>query len=437
MPTLTLPLSRIEGHAQVVIEVHDGAVVSAHFQAMSFRGFEHFVQGVPAEQMPIIVPRICGVCSTAHHVAAVMALEDAFGVRPPALARTIRELLLLGQLVQNQATSLFFFTLPDRLGLESLLQTAGRLELEEQRARLAPAALGVRKVGTHLISLAGGQFIHPVKAVVGGVTSGIPAEAAAAMRAEVLDTLPRALALVDHYWQIALTLQDAAPPTASPPTCCYLTATTDPCPVWCGPEIRVMDASGAHRDAFAASEHAEHLLIEPTEYSYSDRSTWHGEVLRANSLARVNMTSHLGTPHADAYLERFREAFGAPAHDIQLYDLARSIELVYGLERASELLAEPLDYEDTDVPWELRDGEGFGLVEAPRGPLVHHYVVEGGAIQSADFIIPTVHNVASIERELKRVAAQHVDAERIDLALERAVGMVVRAFDPCIACATH
>ena len=175
MPALTFPLSRIEGHAQVVIEVHHGEVVSAHFQAMSFRGFSHFVEGVPAEQMPVVVPRICGVCSTAHHVAAVMALEDVYGVRPPPLARTLRELLLIGQLVQNQATSLFFFTLPDRLGLESLLQTAGKAELEDRRVALAPAALDVRKVGTDLISLVGGQFIHPVKAIVGGVTTGIPA----------------------------------------------------------------------------------------------------------------------------------------------------------------------------------------------------------------------------------------------------------------------
>lgn len=111
MATLTFPLSRIEGHAQVVIEVDGGEVLSARFQATEFRGFEYFVQGVPAEQMPVIVPRICGVCSTAHHIASVKTLEDAYGVTPPPLALKIRELLLLGQLIQNQATSLFIFTL--------------------------------------------------------------------------------------------------------------------------------------------------------------------------------------------------------------------------------------------------------------------------------------------------------------------------------------
>ena len=104
---LTFPMSRIEGHAQVLIEVEDGRVTSARFQATEFRGFAYLVHGVPAEQMIVIVPRICGVCSTAHHLAAVKALEQIYEVTPPPLAQTIRELLMLGQIVQNQATSLF------------------------------------------------------------------------------------------------------------------------------------------------------------------------------------------------------------------------------------------------------------------------------------------------------------------------------------------
>lgn len=109
----------------MVIEVQGGEVVSSNFQATEFRGFKHFVQGVPAEEMVVIVPRICGVCSTAHHVASVKTLEDAFGVAPPPLALRIRELLLLGQMIQSQATSLFIFTMPDRLGTTSIFEGAG------------------------------------------------------------------------------------------------------------------------------------------------------------------------------------------------------------------------------------------------------------------------------------------------------------------------
>jgi F420-non-reducing hydrogenase large subunit len=145
----------------------------------------------------------------------------------------------------------------------------------------------------------------------------------------------------------------------------------------------------------------------------------------------------MGTPRADEYLGQFHEAFGQPAHAIMLFDLARGIELVYAIERAVEILSDPLDDEDTALPYAPRDGEGYGLVEAPRGPLIHHYRIEDGLIVEAEFVIPTVHNVLSIERALRVAAERYVTAERVDMELERAVGRVVRAFDPCIACATH
>jgi coenzyme F420-reducing hydrogenase alpha subunit len=436
MPTLTFPLSRIEGHAQVVIEVQGGEVISAHFQAMEFRGFRHFVQGVPAEQMPVIVPRICGVCSTAHHVAAVKTLEDVFEVTPPPLALKIRELLLLGQIVQNQATSLFIFTMPDRLGIASIFSLADE-DVGEEGALLATRVLRVRKAGTDLITTAGGQFIHPIKAVVGGVTSGIAPEAAAAMRDEIEAVLPIARELFDYYWEQSLALRERIGTWGDDAPACYIAAVTDSRPNYTGGNIRVMDTDGAVRDVFPARDFRDFLEYEETDYSYAGQTSYGGEVLRANSLARINMAHKMGTPRADAYLDRFRMAFGQPAHALLLFDLARGIELVYALERAIEILAEPLTGEDTDVGYTPRDGEAYGLVEAPRGPLIHHYLVENGLIAEAEFIIPTVHNVRAVERALRVAAERYVTAEKVDMELEHAVGRVVRAFDPCIACATH
>jgi F420-non-reducing hydrogenase large subunit len=436
MPTLTFPLSRIEGHAQVVIEVRGGEVISAHFQAMEFRGFRYFVQGVPAEQMAVIVPRICGVCSTAHHVAAVEALEDCFEVTPPSLALKIRELLLLGQIVQNQATSLFIFTMPDRLGLASIFSLADE-DVSEEGALLATRVLRVRKAGTDLITTAGGQFIHPVKAVVGGVTSGITPEAAAAMRDEVVGVLPIACDLFDYYWEQSLALRERIGTWGDDAPACYIAAVTDSRPNYTGGNIRVMDTDGVVRDLFPARDFRDFLEYEETDYSYAGQTSYGGEVLRANSLARINMAHQMGTPRADEYLARFRQAFGRPAHALLLYDLARGIELVYALERAIEILGEPLDEEDTDVGYTPRDGEAYGLVEAPRGPLIHHYLIEDGLVAEAEFIIPTVHNVRAIERALRVAAERYVTAEKVNMELEHAVGRVVRAFDPCIACATH
>ena len=445
MPTLIFPLSRIEGHAQVVIEVQGGEVISAHFQAIEFRGFEYFVQGAPAEQMPVIVPRICGVCSTAHHVAAVKTLEDVYGVTPPPLALKIRELLLLGQIIQNQATSLFIFTMPDRLGVASLFQatsstspsTGSGCASEQANAEIAMRALQVRKAGTDLITTAGGQFIHPIKAVVGGVTSGIGPEEATAMRTELSEALPIACELFDCYWEMSLAMGERIGTWGDDAPACYITAIADRRPNYYGDVIHVMCPDGVARASFSAHDFRVHLTYQETDYSYAGQTSYEGEVMRANSLARVNMAHRMGTPRADEYLTRFHEAFGQPAHAIMLFDLARGIELVYALERAMEILAEPLDHEDTAVPHTPRDGEGYGLVEAPRGPLIHHYRIENGLIVQAEFIIPTVHNALAIERALRVAAERYITAERVDMELEHAVGRVVRAFDPCIACATH
>lgn len=437
MPTLRFPLSRIEGHAQVVIEVQAGRVVSAHFQATEFRGFEHFVKGVPAQDMVVIVPRICGVCSTAHHVASVEALEDAYGITPPPLAHKIRELLLLGQLIQNQATSLFIFTMPDRIGTDSFFQMSDKSKDNEQHLAIVRDVTKVRKAGTNLIKLAGGQFIHPVKAVIGGTTSGISKEDADASYAEVEAALPLARELFDYYIEKSLELKERIGTLGDDAPAYYIAAVGDIKPDYSGDRLRLMDTSGVVCDEFKASEFWSHLTYEDTDYSYAGRTSYKGNVIRANSLARINMATSMGTPYADEYLRRFREAFGKPAHAILLFDLARGIELVYALERTLEILAEPLDGEDTQTGFTPRDGEGYGLVEAPRGPLIHHYIIKNGLISKADFIIPTVHNVMAIERALRVAAERYISAERIDMELERAVGRVVRAFDPCIACATH
>jgi len=438
MATLTFPLSRIEGHAQVVIEVRGSEVLSAHFQATEFRGFEYLVRGGPAEQMPVIVPRICGVCSTAHHVASVKTLEDVFGVTPPPLAATIRELLLLGQLIQNQATSLFIFTMPDRLGVDSLFDLEDSDLTDLQQTAMTTRALQVRQAGTHLISLAGGQFIHPIKAVIGGVTSGITDEAAAEMREELTQVLPVATQLVDDYWAASLAMAERLGTWGDDQPACYIASVGAEKPNYYGDVLRVMGCGERGMcTIFPAREYAEYLEVEESDYSYAHQTSYRGNVMRANSLARVNLVQRLGTPKADAYLSHFHETFGMPAHAILLFDLARGIELVYALERSLEILGGPLDHEDTDVAYTPRDGEGYGLVEAPRGPLIHHYRVEDGKIAQAEFIIPTVHNLLAIERALRVAAERYVTPAGVNMELENAVGRVVRAFDPCIACATH
>lgn len=201
--------------------------------------------------------------------------------------------------------------------------------------------------------------------------------------------------------------------------------------------IRVLGPDGNERASFPPHLFRTYLDYEETDYSYAGQSSYQGEVMRANSLARINLVRSMGTPLADDYLQKLTLTFGKPAHPILLFDLCRGIELVYAFERAIEMLSGDLDYEDTSVPYSLNDGEGYGLVEAPRGPLIHHYTVKDGLITDAEFIIPTTHNMLAIERALKVAGKRYVTPDGISMELEKAVGRVVRAFDPCIACATQ
>ena len=201
--------------------------------------------------------------------------------------------------------------------------------------------------------------------------------------------------------------------------------------------IRILGPDGIERASFPPRLFRTYLDYQETEYSYAGQSSYQGEVMRANSLARINLAISMGTPKADEYLQKLTHAFGKPAHPILLFDLCRGIELVYAFERAIEMLSKDLDYEDTSLPYTLKDGEGFGMVEAPRGPLIHHYTVKEGLIEDVEFIIPTTHNMLAIERALRVAGERYVTPDGINLELEKAVGRVVRAFDPCIACATQ
>lgn len=433
--TIQFPISRIEGHAKVVVDINEGKVRNARFLAQEYRGFEQFLQGMPADQMPVIVPRVCGVCSTSHHIAAVRALEDAYGITTPALAEKIRHLMMVGQLVQNQATSLFFFTLPDKLKAASIfgIDDAGR----ETLANISRKAMAVRKIGTELISIAGGQFIHPVKAVVGGVVSGIEVEAARAMRQKIKEALPLACSLFDEYWHLTQQMVKSVGNWEGDDPFYYMVAVdrNDPtCPVG---QITMRRNDGSEEFSFDPADYKKHLEFQRVQDSYAGKTAFRDLPIRANSLARMNLAESMGTPIADGYLQRFKVEFGSPAHQIILFDLCRGIELINGLERADRILSENLSEGEMNVRVEPRDGCGFGMVEAPRGPLIHHYRIENGLIVGAEFVIPTVHNNFAIERALTTMAGKYVHEDRIDMGLDQAMGWVVRAFDPCIACATH
>lgn len=249
--------------------------------------------------------------------------------------------------------------------------------------------------------------------------------------------LPVACELFDEYWEMSLAMRERIGTWGDDEPTYYISSTPSVKPKLNSEHLRVLSPDGIEKVRFTPAEFEDHIEFEEMDYSYAGQTSYQGQILRANSLARINLTNEFGTKCADGYLQRFREAYGRPAHAILLFDLCRGIELVYAMERAIEMLSQDLNYMETNVGYTPKDGIGYGLVEAPRGPLIHRYVVENGLIADAQFIIPTVHNMRAIERALIVAGKRYISPQGINLELEKAVGRVVRAFDPCIACATQ
>lgn len=425
------PLTRVEGHSRLTIQIEEGRVVDVKFNAIELRGFESFVRGSDANSMPHVVSRICGVCSTAHHVASVRALENAYGVKPPKRAESLRELMLLGQAIESHAMSLFFLAMPDFYD-----KKASVFAMMDVDSEVTKRAVLVRKAGTEIIAKAGKRGIHPTNAVAGGVFQVFDRGTADALKELINRAIVATTNLLDRTWDTFLTKWDEVKETAARPTH-YITAWNQERSFY-GDELLVINPSGQVEGSFKASQTPDFLTIDPREESFAPIIHYEGKPIRTNSLARINAYGRYGTPLADAYAERFERDWGLPAHSTLLFDICRGIEIVFALERSLEVIERCLEPGPLIVKFKMpKEGTGIGLVEAPRGMLFHEYHIEKGLVESARFYIPTQHNLFALEQAIADEAQAHVYSDRIDMALESEVEKVIRAFDLCVSCATH
>jgi coenzyme F420-reducing hydrogenase alpha subunit len=439
MVVLTFPLSRIEGHARIVMLIEQGELKDAGFQATEFRGFYNFLRGQKAHHIFQPISRVCGVCTTAHSIASIKTLEDIYQVQIPEIAMKIRNLMLLGQIIQSHATSLFIFTMPDLLSpgqATSIFNTGIRTPSFPQKV------LEVRRAGTRLMVGAGGQVITPLNLAIGGVDRGISIKKAKILRNQIQEALNISIELLDTYWE-AYQQFEIQFQTQSPPQPSYYITATDPnnLPVCPSNSIRVMNSYGDPEKCLPYNEYVNLVQREPSPISFADRFRYKNQMVRVGSLARLNMIQDLSpkTPLASAYFDQFRKLYDFPSHDIFQYELARSIELVLAMEQALNILESPLDGATNEIlnPCHPQDGEGYGVVEAPRGVLIHHYIIKNGRLEDMELLIPTMYNILAMEESLKSIGSNYITPNGINIGLEDAVGRIVRAFDPCLACATH
>ncbi len=440
------PVTRIEGHAKVFLDVgEDGQIASAGLVVNELRGFERILVGMAADQMPLVTARICGVCPTAHHLAATDALEHAAGVTPPPAAKLLRELMYMGHLIHSHTLSLFVLQGPDLImGLDGDPATRNIVGIVQANPDAAKKALRCRSLGQKINELVGGRGTHPVTSVAGGITFQLDdsrhqmltgwADEALALLAELVP-LAKGLLLqqIDNH---PVFMTDWIVPAWS------LGTVKEGRISLIGGPLRAVDAEGNLQLEFPAEAYDAHLAESVIEWSYMKqvhiRAGDQRHEYRVGPMARINVGGSYGTPLADAELATLSQLGGNPCHAVVLQTYSRLIELVYAAERARDILRDPALGGPTRVPVHFTAGRGVGHVEAPRGTLIHDYDIDDqGIIRSANLIVATQQNYASINRVIAQAAASHVVGKADDAALLNAVEFGIRCFDPCLSCATH
>lgn len=433
------PVTRIEGHARILLDLNDAGEVSrGHLEVWELRGFEKLLQGTELFKMPQVTSRLCGVCPAAHHLASVHAIEAGLGIEPPSDAKLLRELLYAGHVLHSHALSNFVLTGPDLVvGIAAPPQERNVFSLLKINPDLVKKVLRLRSIGQRTVELVGGRGVHPVTAVPGGMAScpdqgrleliaGWGGEAVGLIE-EIGAVLRERLAGLDE-----LRLQTQLPYNS---VALSSAGRFD----WFGRECVVMNPVGGVERRFAAADYANHLVEHAVPGSYMksvrlrDSEEQHFLV---GPLARLNVNSSLGTPRADAALRVFRNG-GHPHLSALEYIWARLIEMLHCAERMQAIAGGELGGGPLKVEASPRQGRFVGLIEAPRGILIHDYETDAaGRIATVNFIVATQNNYDAINYAITSLA-RHFAPRNDDNQLMNGVEFALRCFDPCLACATH
>lgn len=441
------PVTRIEGHARITIQLgDDGKVAGTEFHVTQVRGFEKFTEGRPFYEMPGITARICGICPVSHLLASSKACDAIMAVRIPPAARLLRELLHCAQFVHSHALSFFYLSAPDfLLGMDSDPAARNVLGIIAKHPELAREGIELRKFGLMIVEGLAQERVHPSWVVPGGVGSPLTQQ----LRDRILSELPAARNIANQtltFFKAVLEdyKEDINNFGCMPTLYAGLVDRKGGMQLYDG-QLRFRDADGSiFADEIEAEDYAQWIGEASVRESYLKApyltsKGLHDGIYRVGPLARLNVADVCGTPGSDTELKVYRERFGAPAHSAFLYHYARLVEIIYALDRIEILLDNPRILDDhVRAMASVNALEGVGMIEAPRGILIHHYKVnEDGAIAWANLIVATGHNNLAIGRSIRQVAEHYVHGEKLEEGMLNRVSSVVRAYDPCLSCSTH
>jgi F420-non-reducing hydrogenase large subunit len=453
------PITRLEGHGKIDILLNEaGDVDRAYLQVPELRGFEKFMQGRPVEDAPQITSRICGVCPTAHHMAATKAVDAVFHVDPTGPARKIRELIYSVFMAEDHALHFYFLGGPDFVvgpdapaAERNVLGVIGKVGID-----VGKKVIEMRRRLRELITLSGGKIIHPVLGLPGGVAKRITKEHQKQYQAVADDAIEFAKFTLGIFEKVVLANADYVKMITSDAFThkTYYMGLVDQNnrPNFYDGLVRVVDPNGTEVKKFPIKDYLdviqEHVETwSYTKFCYLKSVGWKGftdgvesGIFSVAPLARLNVAAGMATPLAqEAYEKYFKVLGGKPVHHTLANHWARVIELLYATERMKELAYDPeiTDENIRNIPTETPT-EGVGVVEAPRGTLIHHYKTDAnGVITKANLIVATQNNSARIAMSVDKAAKGLITKKNVSEGLLNKVEMAFRAYDPCHACATH
>ncbi len=441
------PVTRIEGHAKVTIHMKDdGSVDHAYMHVNEFRGFEKFCEGRLYFEMPEITPRICGICPVSHHLAAAKAGDALTGQTPPRPANLLRELMHMGQIVQSHGMHFFELAGPDLLlGFDAAPEIRNVVGLIGANPDLTVKAVQLRKFGQTVIKTLGGRKIHPVFAVPGGVNKALTV----AERDSILVGVDAAIATV----QVGLTImKDWAAKNAEDinkfavfPTGYFGLITPENGLELYEGNVRLINRDGAELERFPIANYLDFIQehVEPWSYlkfPFYKKMGYPDGVYRVGPLGRLNIAEKIDTPLANEELKVFKSLNnGKPVENTLHYHYARLIEALFAVERIRILCEDP-DILSTDILNTRKDykGHGVGVIEAPRGTLIHDYTAdENGKLTRVNLIVSTGHNNWAMSNAVDSVAKTYVKGPNVQEGMLNRVEAAIRAYDPCLSCSTH
>jgi F420-non-reducing hydrogenase large subunit len=446
------PVTRIEGHAKITVQLDDaGNVADARVHVIELRGFEKFCIGKPVEEMPRITTRICGVCPWSHHLASAKATDAVFGVKPPPAGEKLRRLCNSIAYVEEHILHFYILAGPDFvMGPGAEYPVRNVIGMLGAVPEVAKRVVIVRQMCAKMLEMIAGKAIHPAAAVPGGFSRPLKPE-------ERDQLLPMAAEALDMAkFTIAFAKSDIFPKymevvkTVGTLTSGFLgTVTEDGALDLYDGKLRLMASDGTYED-FDTDHYTDYIgeHVEDWTYLKFPYAKKKGPFLlesgapslyRVNSLARINVADTIPTPLAQKELEEFRANFGRPAQLTLLYHWARLIELLHNAELVVDLLNDPeITSREIRIAVTPRAARGVGVVEAPRGTLIHDYTTdEEGLLTHVNLIVGTCQNNSAINLSVKQAAQSLIKDGNYDQGILNTVEMTIRAYDPCLSCATH